>query len=131
MLDFKYFSLLNLLQEAILPIWLRLHIHDWDTLFPALDICLELNLSNSLWSLMWPIYLLFNKILKTGDERELRGDHLNAIDPYLFQQSSSNIDSHPPSLLCSQLPEVRACDLWLKTYSLLSYQKNILYLKFI
>ncbi|XP_022635137.1 protein GUCD1 isoform X1 [Vigna radiata var. radiata] len=55
---------------------------------------------------MWPIYLLFNKILKTGDERELRGDHLNAIDPYLFQQSSSNIDSHPPSLLCSQLPEV-------------------------
>ncbi|XP_047158513.1 guanylyl cyclase 1 isoform X3 [Vigna umbellata] len=56
---------------------------------------------------MWPIYLLFNKILKTGDERELiRGDHLNAIDPYLFQQPSSNIDSHPSSLLCSHLPDV-------------------------
>ncbi|KAH1196640.1 Protein GUCD1 [Glycine max] len=47
---------------------------------------------------MWPICLLFNKILKAGDERELKGDNLNAIDPYLFQQPSSNIDSHPPSL---------------------------------
>ncbi|KAK7379325.1 hypothetical protein VNO80_04783 [Phaseolus coccineus] len=55
---------------------------------------------------MWPIYLLFNKILKTGDERELGGDNLNAIDPYLFQQPSSNIDSHPPSVLCSHFPEV-------------------------
>ncbi|KAL9332570.1 hypothetical protein ACSQ67_002180 [Phaseolus vulgaris] len=55
---------------------------------------------------MWPIYLLFNKILKTGDERELGGDNLNAIDPYLFQQPSSNIDSHPPPVLCSHFPEV-------------------------
>ncbi|TKY47490.1 GUCD1 protein [Spatholobus suberectus] len=55
---------------------------------------------------MWPIYLLFNKILKTGDERELKGDNLNAIDPYLFQQPSSNIDSHPPSLRRSLFIEV-------------------------
>ncbi|KAK7305817.1 hypothetical protein VNO77_43729 [Canavalia gladiata] len=55
---------------------------------------------------MWPIYLLFNKILKTGNERELKGDNLNAIDPYLFQQSSSNIDSHPPSLRRSLFIEV-------------------------
>ncbi|XP_027335916.1 protein GUCD1 [Abrus precatorius] len=55
---------------------------------------------------MWPIYLLFNKILNTGDERELKDDNLNAIDPYLFQQPSSNVDSHPPSLCQSQFIEV-------------------------
>ncbi|KAL2598118.1 hypothetical protein AAZV13_11G204100 [Glycine max] len=55
---------------------------------------------------MWPICLLFNKILKAGDEGELKGDNLNAIDPYLFQQPSINIDSHPPSLRCSHFIEV-------------------------
>ncbi|KAL2333311.1 hypothetical protein Fmac_014524 [Flemingia macrophylla] len=55
---------------------------------------------------MWPIYLLFNKILKTGDERELKGDNLNATDPYLFQQPSSNIDCHPSSLRRSQFIDV-------------------------
>ncbi|KAG4923338.1 hypothetical protein GLYMA_18G032000v4 [Glycine max] len=55
---------------------------------------------------MWPICLLFNKILKAGDERELKGDNLNVIDPYLFQQPSSNIDSHPPSLRRSHFFEV-------------------------
>ncbi|KAH1226575.1 Protein GUCD1 [Glycine max] len=54
---------------------------------------------------MWPICLLFNKILKAGDEGELKGDNLNAIDPYLFQQPSINIDSHPPSLRCSHFIE--------------------------
>lgn len=81
-----------------------------NTSFAALDsvlgLCLKLNVLNTLWSLMWPIYLLFNKILKTGDERELKGNTLNAIDPYLFQQPSSNIDSHPPSLRRSQFIEV-------------------------
>jgi len=67
---------------------------------------------------MWPICLLFNKILKAGDERELKGDNLNVIDPYLFQQPSSNIDSHPPSLRRSHFFEVRAWDMWTKTHSL-------------
>ncbi|KAG4989767.1 hypothetical protein JHK85_032750 [Glycine max] len=43
---------------------------------------------------------------KRGDEGELKGDNLNAIDPYLFQQPSINIDSHPPSLRCSHFIEV-------------------------
>ncbi|PNY12013.1 guanylyl cyclase [Trifolium pratense] len=47
---------------------------------------------------MWPICLLFNKILKTEDERELKGENLSAIETYLLQHSSCNIDSHPPSL---------------------------------
>ncbi|KAH1226578.1 Protein GUCD1 [Glycine max] len=46
------------------------------------------------------------EILKAGDEGELKGDNLNAIDPYLFQQPSINIDSHPPSLRCSHFIEV-------------------------
>ncbi|KAJ1422302.1 Protein GUCD1 [Sesbania bispinosa] len=55
---------------------------------------------------MWPICLLFNKILRTEDERELKGDNLSVIDPYLFRQSSSNIDSHPPTLRRSLFIEV-------------------------
>ncbi|MED6171349.1 Complement component 1 Q subcomponent-binding protein, mitochondrial [Stylosanthes scabra] len=57
---------------------------------------------------MWPLYLLFNKILKTEDERELKGDNLSAIDPYLFQHSSSNnnIESHLPSLRRSLFVDV-------------------------
>lgn len=55
---------------------------------------------------MWPIYLLFNKILRTGDERELKGDNLNVIDPYLFQRQPNNKASHPPSLRRSQFIEI-------------------------
>ncbi|XLR33782.1 hypothetical protein S83_061682 [Arachis hypogaea] len=57
---------------------------------------------------MWPLYLLFNKILKTEDERELKGDNLSAIDPYLFQHSPSNnnVESHLPSLCRSRFVDV-------------------------
>lgn len=55
---------------------------------------------------MWPICLLFNKILKTEDERELKGENLSAIESYLFQHSSCNADSHPPSLRRSLFVEV-------------------------
>ncbi|KAL1365276.1 guanylyl cyclase 1 isoform X2 [Arachis duranensis] len=66
---------------------------------------------------MWPLYLLFNKILKTEDERELKGDNLSAIDPYLFQHSSSNnnIESHLPSLrrsLFVDVPHVNQIYTW-------------------
>ncbi|MED6150803.1 Complement component 1 Q subcomponent-binding protein, mitochondrial [Stylosanthes scabra] len=66
---------------------------------------------------MWPLYLLFNKILKTEDERELKGDNLSAIDPYLFQHSSSNnnIESHLPSLrhsLFLDVPHVSQIYTW-------------------
>jgi hypothetical protein len=73
--------------------------------------------THSIWLLMWPICLLFNKILKTEDERELKGETLSAIEPYLFQNSSCNIDSHPPSLRRSLFIDVSACDYWLKFYS--------------
>ncbi|KAK7311272.1 hypothetical protein RJT34_09298 [Clitoria ternatea] len=72
----------------------------------VLQHSIYVNVLHSLWSLMWPIYLLFNKILKTRDERELKGDNLNAIDPYLFQQPSSKIHAHPPSLRRSVFIEV-------------------------
>ncbi|XP_004503213.1 guanylyl cyclase 1 [Cicer arietinum] len=55
---------------------------------------------------MWPIYLLFNKILKPEDEREIKGENLSVIEPYLYQHSSCNIDSHPPSLRRSLFIEV-------------------------
>ncbi|KAL4359574.1 hypothetical protein AHAS_Ahas08G0091000 [Arachis hypogaea] len=64
--------------------------------------------TQSIWSLMWPLYLLFNKILKTEDERELKGDNLSAIDPYLFQHSPSNnnVEFHLPSLRRSRFVDV-------------------------
>ncbi|XP_058787563.1 guanylyl cyclase 1 isoform X1 [Vicia villosa] len=55
---------------------------------------------------MWPICLLFNKILKTGDEREVKEENLKVIEPYLFQNLSCNIDSNPPSLRRSLFIEV-------------------------
>ncbi|CAI8597288.1 unnamed protein product [Vicia faba] len=55
---------------------------------------------------MWPICLLFNKILKTGDEREIKGENLKVIEPYLFQNLSCNIDSNPLSLRRSLFIEV-------------------------
>ncbi|WJX38367.1 hypothetical protein P8452_26037 [Trifolium repens] len=64
---------------------------------------------------MWPICLLFNKILKTEDERELKGENLSAIEPYLFQNSSCNIDSHPPSLrrsLFIDVPHINQIYTW-------------------
>ncbi|KAF1894868.1 hypothetical protein Lal_00022362 [Lupinus albus] len=64
---------------------------------------------------MWPICLLFNKILKTEDERELKVDNLSAIHRYLFQQPSSNIDFHLPSLrhsLFNEVPHINQIYTW-------------------
>ncbi|XP_061349614.1 guanylyl cyclase 1 isoform X2 [Gastrolobium bilobum] len=98
---------------AILSIWLRLLVHNKDhpvSLFGLYSFPEPLfeseHFTRPIWSLMWPIYLLLNKILKTEDERELKGDNLSVIDPYLFQQPSSNLDSHPPSLRRSLFIEV-------------------------
>lgn len=110
---------------------LQCYQYRWDstyttgtTHFPSLDswfpepLVGSKRFTQSIWSLMWPIYLLFNKILKTEDERELKAENLSVIDPYLFQQSSSNIDSHPHSLRRSLFIEVSTCDLWSKFCSL-------------
>ncbi|KAK7290081.1 hypothetical protein RIF29_04251 [Crotalaria pallida] len=64
---------------------------------------------------MWPICLLFNKILKPEGERELKVDNLSAIDPYLFQQPSSSIDTHLPFLrrpLFHEVPHITQIYTW-------------------
>ncbi|CAL0334862.1 unnamed protein product [Lupinus luteus] len=64
---------------------------------------------------MWPICLLFNKILKTEDEGELKVNNLSAIHGYLFQQPSSNIDFHLPSLsrsLFNEVPHINQIYTW-------------------
>ncbi|XP_019439422.1 PREDICTED: protein GUCD1 isoform X2 [Lupinus angustifolius] len=64
---------------------------------------------------MWPICLLFNKILKTEDERELKVDNLSAIHSYLFQQPSNSIDFHLPSLrhsLFNEVPHINQIYTW-------------------
>lgn len=55
---------------------------------------------------MWPIYLLFSKILKTEDERQLKEDNLSVIESYLFDQSPCSINSISPSLSRSLFIEV-------------------------
>ncbi|XP_028792747.1 protein GUCD1 isoform X1 [Neltuma alba] len=55
---------------------------------------------------MWPLYSIFSKNFKTEDEKQLKGDMSGAIDPYLFQQPTSNKVCHPPALPRSRFAEV-------------------------
>ncbi|KAI4299471.1 hypothetical protein L6164_032931 [Bauhinia variegata] len=55
---------------------------------------------------MWPLYFLFNKILKTDDVQDLEQDNSGVIDAHVFQQPSTNIDCYLPTLSRSLFVEV-------------------------
>ncbi|KGN45758.1 guanylyl cyclase 1 [Cucumis sativus] len=55
---------------------------------------------------MWPFYLLFNKILKLEEPRELGGDDLSFVEVYPFESFLSKIRCDAPVLPRSQLIEV-------------------------
>ncbi|XP_022990004.1 protein GUCD1 [Cucurbita maxima] len=55
---------------------------------------------------MWPFYLLFNKILKLEEPRELGGDDLSLVEVYPFDKFLSKIKRDAPILPRSQFIEV-------------------------
>lgn len=62
------------------------------------------------WSLMWPFYLLFNKILKHEEPRELGGDDLSFVEVYPFESFLNKIRCDASVLPRSQLIEVSLFD---------------------
>lgn len=59
---------------------------------------------------MWPFYLLFNKILKLEEPRELGGDDLSLVKVYPVERFLSKIKCDAPILPRSQLIEVSLFD---------------------
>jgi hypothetical protein len=55
---------------------------------------------------MRPLYLLFNKILKTDEEQESDGDCLSLVKLYPFEQPSSSARCHDVVLPRSCFAEV-------------------------
>lgn len=60
---------------------------------------------------MWPLYLLFNKFLKTDEENvhQSVGDHLTVVEGFPFEQSVNNEKGTDATLPRSHFVEVSPC----------------------
>ena len=70
---------------------------------------------------MWPFYLLFNKILKLEEPRELGGDDLSFVEVYPFESFLSKIRCDAPVLPRSQLIEVSLFELCFLYFNILIF----------